>query len=254
MYEADTLTGFKRLAQAYREGLLDQESITLSTSAARDRFYTGNVGMFTYWAGIWNETLQLYTEKNVPGANVMPMAPIEGSVLIDRPAAEALAIPVANKNLKGTFKYYIEVVFDHGPGQMLFTHGVEGLHWTREGGQYRKLPDLVDPGILSVKTMLTPFITAYTWDDPFPWPERVRHSADLFSKYAKPDKLFLTDPSISGAIAELKTAREEIVSRIVMGTITPEEGVAQYRRQYDRQVQECLAVLNRINKGGTIAK
>ncbi|MDR0473460.1 MAG: extracellular solute-binding protein [Treponema sp.] len=245
MYEADTLTGFRRLAQAYREGLLDQECITFTTSAMRDKFYTGNVGMCSYWAGTWNEQLQNNLEINVPTAKVEPMPPIRGTILIDRPAAEAMAIPSASNNPAGLFKYYIETALDRGPGQLLFTHGVEGVHWTREGGQYRKLPQLDNPAQLSLKTMFNAYITAYPWDDPFPWTDLIRRSTDIFTANAQPDRLMTPDPSITTVMAELSTARAELVARIVMGTITPEDGVAQYRRQYDRQVQECLTILNK---------
>jgi hypothetical protein len=53
------------------------------------------------------------------------------------------------------------------------------------------------------------------------------------------------DESITGIMAELQTAREEISAKIVMGTYTPEDGIELYRKQYDKQVQECLAALNK---------
>jgi hypothetical protein len=173
------------------------------------------------------------------------MPPIAGTILIDRPASWTMAIPAGNKNPEGLFKYYMELAFDRGDGQLLFTHGVEGLHWTREGGTYRKLPDLVNPDRLSSHAVFTPFVTMYPWNDPFPWPEQVKKSADVFNANAKPDRVIASDESITSMLAELDTARQEIVARIVMGTITPEEGIARYRSQYDRQVQECLTVLNR---------
>jgi putative aldouronate transport system substrate-binding protein len=244
MYEADMLTGFSRLAQAYREGLIDQESITHTTSAARDKFYTGNVGMFTYWAGTWNDNLQNNTVLNVPTADIQPMAPIEGSVLIDRPAGWTMAIPAANKNPQGVFKYYIEYAFDRGEGMLLFHHGVEGVHWTREGGVYKKLPDMLNPERPQTTYIFNPILTMYPWDDPFPLTPRSKKSLDLFNANAKADKVMTPDAEITGYMAELNTARQELAARIVMGTISPEDGIAQYRRQYDRQVQECLRVLN----------
>jgi putative aldouronate transport system substrate-binding protein len=245
MYEPEVLEGLKRLSRAYREGLIDQEVVTLTTSAARDKFYTGKVGAFTYWAGQWNQQLQTNLLRNIPAGVVEPMPPIEGTVLVDRPASWTMAIPVGNKNPRGLFKYYVETAFDRGEGQMLFHHGVEGVHWTRENGVYKKLPDRVNPDRLSDHSVWTPYVTMYPWNDPFPWPDLVKRSADLFNANAKPSRVLPQDESITGIIAELLTAREEIVAKTVMGTYTPEEGIALYRKQYDKQVQECLTVMNK---------
>ena len=244
MYDADTMTGFKRLSQAYKEGLLDQESVTHTTTTARDKFYTGNVGMFTYWAGTWNDTLQTSLAKNVPTADVEPMPPIQGTVLVDRPASWTMAIPAVNKNPQGLFKYYMEVAFDRGEGMILFHYGTEGVNWTKDGGTYQKLPDLVNPTQLSNAYCFNPILTMYHWNDPFPQTDRTKKSLQIFNSNAKPDRVMSIDTSITSTMTELDTARQEIVAKIVMGTYTPEDGVALYRRQYDSQVQQCLKVLN----------
>jgi putative aldouronate transport system substrate-binding protein len=245
MYQPELLEGFKRLSNAYKEGLVDQEVVTLTTSAARDKFYTGKVGVFTYWAGQWNRQIQQNTIKNVPEAVVVPMPPIQGAVLVDRPASWTMAIPSANKNPQGLFKYYAEVAFDRGEGQLLFHHGVEGVHWARENGVYKKLPSRTNPDQLSDHAIWTPYVTMYPWNDPFPWPDLVKESTDIFNENAKPSRVIPADENITSIMAELQTAREEISAKIVMGTYTPEEGVELYRKQYDDQVQECLAILNK---------
>jgi putative aldouronate transport system substrate-binding protein len=246
MYQPELLEGLKRLSSAYKEGLVDQESVTLTTSAARDKFYTGKVGVFTYWAGQWNQQIQDNLVRNVPTGVVEPLPPIAGSVLVDRPASWTMAIPAGNKNPQGLFKYYMEVAFDRGEGQILFSHGVEGVHWARENGVYKKLPDRVNPDRLSDHSIFTPYVTMYPWNDPFPWPELIKKSADLFNANAKPSRVLPNDESITGIVAELLTVRSEIVAKIVMGTYTPEEGIELYRRQYDKQVQECLTVMNKL--------
>lgn len=43
----------QRMQDAYKEGLLDMEIITNTTSTCRDAWYSGNVGVFNYWSGKW---------------------------------------------------------------------------------------------------------------------------------------------------------------------------------------------------------
>lgn len=244
MYDEQLKTGVTRLARAYKEGLVDKEVVTNTTSAARDKFYTGKVGVFTYWAGNWNRDLENNLRKNVPAAVVDPMPPLQGTYLIDRPAATSLCIPAANKNPLGMFKYYAEVAFDRGEGQMLFYYGVEGKHWTKTNGTYAKLPDGIDPSKPFFRAIFDPTITLYPWNDPFPAEPRIRDSLALFNSVAHGSSLLPTSDDISGNLVELKTAREEIVSKIVMGLYTVDEGFDLYRRQNDKIVQECLTVMN----------
>jgi putative aldouronate transport system substrate-binding protein len=244
MYDSDFKVGLTRLAQAYQEGLVDQEIVTNATSAARDKFYTGKVGVFTYWAGQWHQNLQSNLAKTVPTAVVAPMPPIQGTVLIDRPAASTLCIPSANRNPLGIFKYLAEVAYDGGEGQMLFIHGVEGVHWKKEGNLYSRLPDAVNPQQLFEKVFVNPTICMYDWDDPIQDQQDLMLSLNLFNKSARPAYTLPSSGDITSIQAELETARQEIVSKIVMGVISVDEGLAQYRRQYDADVQQCLKVMN----------
>jgi putative aldouronate transport system substrate-binding protein len=248
MYDPDLQAGLKKLAQAYKEGLVDQEVVTLTTSAARDKFYTGKVGVFTYWAGQWNQNLQVNLAKTTPQGIVEAMPPIEGTFLIDRPAAAGLCIPAANKNPLGIFKHLAEVAFDGGEGQMLFYHGVEGKHWVKENGTYKKLPDGVDPSRPFDKSVFNIAITMYPWADPFPLAEDIKHSLELFNANAHPSYVLPANEDITGLQAELDTARAEITAKIVMGTYTVEEGVDLYRKQNGKTVEECLAVMNKLYK------
>ena len=68
----------QRMRDAYKDGLIDQEIITNTTSAARDKWYAGNVGVFNYWAGTWNQSLEDRLKANVPGAQVVALPAIKG--------------------------------------------------------------------------------------------------------------------------------------------------------------------------------
>jgi hypothetical protein len=174
------------------------------------------------------------------------MPPIQGTVLIDRPAASTLCIPSANNNPLGIFKYLLEVAYDGGEGQMLFIHGVEGIHWKKEGNVYKRLPDAVNPQILFEKVFVNPTICMYDWNDPIQDQQHLMVSLNLFNKNAKPSFTLPTSGDITSIQTELETARQEIISKIVMGVIPVDEGLAQYKKQYDADVQQCLKIMNEL--------
>ena len=69
----------QRLQDAYKEGLIDMEVVTNKTSTCRDEWYSGKVGVFSYWAGQWGQTLQERLNLNVPEGVVEPMSMIKES-------------------------------------------------------------------------------------------------------------------------------------------------------------------------------
>ena len=60
----------QRLQDAYEEKLIDMEVITNTTSACRDKWYSGEVGAFSYWGGKWGDTLTARLQENFPDAKV----------------------------------------------------------------------------------------------------------------------------------------------------------------------------------------
>ena len=184
-------------------------------------------------------------EKTIPEGVTQPIPPLEDTYLVDR-VAPALVIPAANENPEGIFKHLIEFAFDGGDGQMLFVHGVENVHWEEKDGKIEKMPDGLDPSTKFIKTSFAQELAIYDWEDPIPLDPDIVPSLDLFNEVAIGMPLVPVPEDLTGVIAELDTAREEIVSKIVLGDWTVEEAIENYRNQYDTEVQECLDAMNEM--------
>ena len=168
MSQPEFKPALERMRQAYQDKVLDQDVFTNATSTAREKFYAGKVGMFQYWSGTWGKQMNDNTKQSNPKAAVVALPPIKGAVYCNR-FPIGLAITKACKYPEAVFKYFLETMYDGGKGQMLFVHGVEGVHWAKQAdGTVVKLPTLNNPKLLSSKAYVHPELVLRAWDDPVP--------------------------------------------------------------------------------------
>jgi putative aldouronate transport system substrate-binding protein len=150
MLQPEMKDALQRMKDAYDEGLIDIEVVTNKTSTCRDKFYDDRVGCFNYWAGSWNKTLQDNLESgkgdNYKG-QVAPLEPIVEATYIERPPT-ALIINTGysgdDERRRGIFEYFILYAHDGGEGQLLFTRGVEGIHWRTPETDNEKATGIID--------------------------------------------------------------------------------------------------------------
>lgn len=220
-----------RLKDAYGKGYIDMEVATNTTSACRDKFYAGNTGVFTYWAGKWNLTIEENVRTNFPDAEVIAIAPItELGQYVER-QAPVWAITNASKNPEGVFKYLFESMVDGGEGQMLWTYGVEGIHYEKDAsGNYVQLPDPEVPDNTFLSAHVDPVLTVSNWVDPLASirAPRIIESATLFRENSLIAPLVVPTETLSAYMATLVDARNVIVAHVVTGDLSVEEGIAQY--------------------------
>jgi putative aldouronate transport system substrate-binding protein len=190
----------ERIKDAYHKGLIDAEIATNKTDAARSKVTSGICGTFNYWAGMWDTKLEDSLVKAVPDAKLTAIAPIAETNYIER-VPTAMVITTAAENPSGIFEYLVMYSHDGGEGQMLFTHGVEGVHYKKDGQSY---PDLdgkkydretsgngetvalgykADPKKDVEKSFYAPELSITDWDDPIAEDERVTKSLETFRKY-----------------------------------------------------------------------
>ncbi len=222
----------QRLQDAYKEGLIDMEVVTNKTSTCRDEWYAGKVGVFTYWAGQWGQTLQERLQLNVPAGHVEPMSMIKESHSI-RVTPTVWAIPSSRDpaQVAQIFKYFMEFKNDGGAGQVLFQSGVEGLHWQQNGDYLEPLPQLSNPKSKQLKAFVDPVfcVAPLTVTD-----KKMTHSEIFEKSLAKLNENVVQLPIIPTSrtylkiSSDLKLLKEEILAKVVMGTLSVEEGMAKY--------------------------
>lgn len=235
----------ERMRDAYKEGLIDSEIVTNKTSTCRDKFYADLVGCFNYWAGTWNKTMEENLQTGVPNGTIKPLPPIAETEYIER-APTAMVITNATPNPEAVFKYLIEYSHDGGEGQMLFTHGIEDVHWKREAdGSAVALPYLETPDKLVEKFYYGPELSFTKFDDPIKLDERIVNSLDVFYSSAKPAPVPKTSDVITNELPELDTIRKEVISKVVLGEVSVEDGVKEYE---DRAAIQIKLILEDLNK------
>lgn len=246
--EENLVGALTRLKDAYSKGYIDIEVASNTTSACRDKYYAGNVGVFTYWAGKWQVTLEQNVQANFPNATLVGIEPIaELGQYIER-QPPVWAITNSAKNPEGVFKYLLETMVDGGDGQMLWTYGAEGTHYeVKADGTYAQLPDPEVPTNTFLSAHIDPVLTIANWVDPLESSrdERINKSNEIFVANSYVAPLVVQTEAMGNYAATLNDIRQAIVADVVTGSLSVEDGIAQYKEQAASMSEEILAELNK---------
>jgi putative aldouronate transport system substrate-binding protein len=244
MWEPAMVNALERMRSAYAEGLIDKEIITNKTSTCRDKFNSGVVGAFNYWAGTWNDTLQKNIRPNAPQAKVTPIPAIKETRYVERPAT-VYAITKACKNPEGVFKYFYERLWDGAKGQTFATFGVEGKTFEVKDGMIKYLPSIQDPKKPFPKAMWSPEIPMTNWKPNWKPAFEISNSLELFQKGMVAYGLLPASDVLGQLMPELNAIKTNYVSKIVYGSMTVKDGLAAYKKESAKYIQ---AILKDINK------
>lgn len=219
----------ERVRRGYEEGWIDSEIFTNQTSTCRNKFFQGNAGLFTYWAGSWGQVMHERTVEAVgPQADVVALPPMEGSHYWNRTSVP-ICVSVKAEDPKFVFDTLIDQLWDQGDVQFLFIHGVEGVHWTKENGRYEKLPQLSNPERTFKKTFIHPELQILPLkDDPFTYNPKLTASVEAHTANIKQLYEPIGGEVYSRNVGDLNSLRAEVFSKIVAGQYTIEKGYQAY--------------------------
>ena len=239
----------QRLQDAYKEGLLDMEIITNTTSTCRDAWYEGKVGVFNYWSGKWGGTLQDRLVANNEGAVALAIEPIdEAQYLYATLGGLCISSKVSDEKAEQIFKYFIEYMHDGGEGQVLFQSGVEGVHWEQDGDTVKPLPNLADPSAVTTSVWITPWLAISpleVTDKKTEVAEAVSKSLAITDATASQVAITPVSTTLNKITSDLELEKADILAKVVMGEMTVEEGVAAYAEVADElNVEQVLKELN----------
>jgi putative aldouronate transport system substrate-binding protein len=237
MSQDNMVTALQRLQDSYKAGLIDLEVVTNTTSSCRDQWYSGSVGVFNYWGGIWGQTLTERLKVNVPDAEVVAIPPIEGAVYeFALPSVICINGNLSAEKVAQLFKYFVEYSHDGGEGQVLFQSGVEGLHWEQDGNNVKALPTLSNPDEVFQKAWITPWIPIsplLVTDKNSVLDQTVIDSLDVINTYGKQTPVFPVSATLIKIKSDLTLIKEEVIAKVVMGDMTVEDGIAKYKEEAD---------------------
>lgn len=250
MAQPNMTAALQRLQDAYAEGLIDMEAITNTTSACRDKWYAGEVGVFNYWAGKWGNTLQVNLQANIPDAYITGIDAIDETYY--RYAgfnAYCISGRLSEEEVEQVFTYFLNVVFDGADGQDLFYCGVEGLHSTTDANgniTFNSMKSNPDGTFQSVWG--TPWLAVVPFDDPAKAPqpaEMVTRTLDTLEITGTHKPTMPVSETYNMVVSDWTAIKQETIANIVMGKVTVEEGLANYQKQADNLgVSQILKEMN----------
>lgn len=263
--EASMQAAFERLNNAYDKGYLDPTTLTNGTKDVRNKFYDDSLGVFTYWAGTWGTNLKTNLEKNNLPGDLVAMAPIaEVGQYFDRvPVVWAISSTCANP--QGVFNAFIDTMLDGGDMQMLWTYGVEDIHWTTKAGtilekeytdgQFHMLESLEIEGTAYTKNHIDPMLSLSSFAEGYydPKEDSVKPEAKLSSEvFNANSKLALIVPSTEEMgmyNGDLTTLKNELIAKVTMGEMTYDEAMAKFNSDggadWSKQIVDSLNALNK---------
>lgn len=243
--EANFKPALARLRQAYQDKVIDQELFTNKTSTCREKFYAGKVGIFSYWSGNWGETLDHNVKLLDPNADVVAIPPIKETSYWNQ-IPKIIAVTSKAKNPEGVFTWINEYMHDGGTGQMLFTHGVEGVHWTQKDGKYQKLPSLNNPNLPAVKAYIHPELAIGPFADPIPLHPKIAASIKAHQSRIIQMSLMPSSNTYMRFGGEIMNLKEELIAKAIMGRYTVDQAIQEYKERSARlNVAQILKELNR---------
>jgi len=244
MAQPNIKAALERMRTAYADGLIDKEIVTNKTSSVRDKFYAGKIGAFTYWAGDWNRVIETNLQKAVKDGTVVAIPAIKEVKYLER-APLGLAISSTAKNPEGIFKYLIEFMNDGKDGEMLFTNGIKDLNYTTKDGVSTKLPSKLDAKIPFPKIYKAAEFSITKFKNPIELDKRTVESLSVFDQAPVLVPLFPASDVLTKAIPDLLRIKKEVISSIVIGKMSVDEGLAKYSKDSKTLVDGVLADLNK---------
>jgi putative aldouronate transport system substrate-binding protein len=242
----------ERLRNAYVDGLIDSQVVTNKTSSVREKWFTGRVGTLNYWAGNWGSMMddKLNAGPTGEATEAYPIPAIkETKYLIKTP--DSLSITKKANNPAGIFKYLLEYMNDGGEGSILFAHGVEDVHWEHRDGKIVHRPNLsnndnlFDTPLIIESLALNPISKS---DFNYITDKRVTKSLEILDNSGIHEDLMPVSKTLNKINADLIALREQILAKVVLGSISIEEGLETYKKEAaNLGVDQVVAELNAKN-------
>lgn len=232
MTQDNMKAALQRLQDVYKEGLLDLEVLTNTTSTCRDKWYAGDVGVFNYWTGTWAMNLETRLQANVAGASVLQLPSIAETTYLKRVPAVTV-ISSRCDNIEGVFKYFIEYMHDGGEGQLLFESGVEGTHYKKEGTTLVQLPKADKPEEVYEKAFISPFLHVTDMKDSLSidYDKRVTSSNELLEQKFVQLEITPDSETYTKRSADIIVLKDEVIGKIVTGSMSVDEGLDYYTKE-----------------------
>lgn len=213
---------YEWLANLYAEGLYDQNFATATTADMRNLFLTDQVGFVTYWdtwVGLFNNV------RRADGADTSfqarGLAATEGpeGIIITRGQPSVWTIPVNAPNPDLAFKFL--EWWNTIPGIRLGSLGIEDHDYTVSDGNY----ELTAIGVEHSMDHGNPTPYSSYWENPIGTLPGIEEAQAISREYGYLEQL---GPNWT---PEVQPILDEFIIQMILGDISPAEGVAALQEQ-----------------------
>ena len=164
-----------------------------------------------------------------------------------------MCITTSCENPEGVWKYFIESTCDGGDMQILWTYGVEGVHWstqaetvcgnTYQEGEFHMLENPDTPGAQFTNANTDPLLTIRPMEND-PGKDAVlpeaRESQEIFNANSQVDELPVTSDERSQYNGDLITLKRSIVTDCVVNRLSVEEGYARFQNEHGQEWSDLI--------------
>ena len=259
----------QRIQDAVAAGLIDKETLTNKTSDARNKFYDDKFGVFTYWAGTWATNLKTNLEANNLDGTLVALKPLEGLPQYYDRVPPVWCITNKCADPQKVFDAFIDTMLDGGDTQMLWTYGVEGVHWSKsagtvlagtekektyEEGQFHMLENLEKAGTLYTKNHIDPMLSLASFAEGYYDPKadsvkpEAKAAAELFNENSRLASIVPATSEMSEFNGDLTQIKSQIIADIALGNISVEQGMQQFVDEGGQEMSDAIVEsLNALN-------
>ncbi len=268
--EQATVDALARLNKGYKDGVIDPDTEEAGTKQAREKFFSNDQstseGVFTYWAGTWLRTLTDNMAKNdvdndLGDERLVQLEPIQeikdtwGGYL-NREAPVWVITDDGDGNdarEQAIFDTLFETMLDGDRVQTLWTYGAEGVHWSTEAesfttnpddpekkqdydyedGEFHLRPTPNDPNTIWKKNhldpvlVISPLTNGFTDTDPL-----IEEGNKFFLANCVDAPAAASSETLTEYLEDLTTVKTTLINQAVVGEITPEEAVEEYKAEF----------------------
>lgn len=263
---------FERLIIAYKEGWIDPEYAENEISACLNKFYMDKCGVFTYWAGEFANNLLEVLKEHGTDSGLVPMPPIEEAGVYAGNSAPVWAITSACKYPEEVFRLFFGTMLDGAKGQLLWTYGVEEVHWSTHAetitiaerggavtyeyaeGEFHGKKSMENRNFIYDKNYLDPLLSIADFADGedigF---DGVDSIASKSQKVFKENCVLMPEVFSGSAMeqvqAEIMSLRIQLANKIVSGELSIDAAMEEYHESVGGKVQTVLDFLNGFESG-----
>lgn len=257
----------ERLAMAYSEGWLDPEYASNEASVCKEKFSMDKCGIFTYWAGEGADALIEDLQKYGTDSVLVPMPPIAEVGAYLECSSRVWAITAGCKDKEKVFELFFGTMLDGAEGQVLWTYGVEELHWSTHAetisigkgdkeiiyeyaeGEFHGKKSIENGNRIYQKNYLDPLLSIAGWEDGKDVgvgsiSAIAKKSQEVFRTNCIPAPEISNAPELEQVQAEIMSVRVRVANKVILGELPIEEAMEQYHQEAGEKVRDVLGFLN----------